>query len=203
MLNGSSKSPDTKKASTDGRRSTRGKSSAARSESPTKKTPGRKIATPRKPRKGRGKSAEPDTAVNGEVEKQETVKVEVETQRLPSPDGDEEIERTKVNVEMPASHPDLELPDNAEEMLEKAREMVAEANSVGGARPKSPKGKRKAADALDAEDGEGSAQPVVKRAKKAELEIRKERIKRRALTGIVASLAIGAMIPNIIAAFGS
>ena len=177
-MNGAGRTPGKE----EGRRSTRG-GKGVRSESPSKKTPARKIATPRKARKGRGKSTEPD-AVNGE----ETVKVEVESESKPTLDGDEEVARTKVNIEMPASHPDLQLPQDAEGMLSQARETVAEAEKIGG--PSTAKGKRKAADMGD-EAGIESPMAPAKRAKTVELELRKERIRRKALTGIAASLAIG------------
>ena len=198
-MNGSSKSrsPEAKKAAADGRRSTRGatgRGSVARSESPTKKTPARKMATPRKPRNRtvRGGSAQPES-INGDLTKheEETVKVQVETEKLPSPDGEDEIEHTKVNIEMPAHSPDLELPNDAETMLEKAREMVEAANQVGGGRPTSPlKSKRKASE-MDPDDLDAPVGPVAKRARQTELELRKERIKRRALTGIATCVAIG------------
>ena len=188
QVNGASKTP----SKADGRRSTRG-GKGVRSESPTKKTPARKIATPRKSRaKGRGKSQDPD-AVNGE----ETVKVEVENESKPSPDGDEDIQRTKVNVEMPAGSPDLELPNDTEGMLAKAREMVAEAEKIGGA--SSSKGKRKA---VDIDEGDAGSPAPMKRAKTVELELRKERIKRRALTGIAATVAIGYVL-EYVEVFGS
>lgn len=183
LMNGTTRSPV---KAADGRRSTRGGNSV-RSESPTKKTPARKIATPRKARKGRGtKSPEPD-AVNGEG----TVKVEVENESKPTEDGDEEVEHTRINISMPTGHPDLELPQDAEGMLSKAREMVAEAEKISG--PSTAKGKRKAVDALD--DVEVGSPAPVKRVKTMELELRKERIRRRALTGIAASLAIGYVLP--------
>ena len=181
MVNGAGKSAKKSRAS----------KAAAGPESPTKKTP-RKVATPRKPRttKGRGKSTEPD-AVNGEAPN--TVKVEVETESKPNTRGDEEVETKKVFVHMPTDHPDLELPDDAEGMLAKAREMVAEAEKITGAASSTAKGKRKASELIDGDVPESPSAPV-KRARTVDLELRKERIKRRALTGIAASLAIGYVV---------
>lgn len=187
-----------------------------RSESPTKKTPARKIATPRKTRQPRGKSAGPES-VNGDAH--DNVKVEVETEIHPTSDGGEE-EQTKVTIDMPAGHPDLELPNDTEGMLAKAREMVREAERIGG--QSTSKGKRKAEEMLDDDDEVGLEGPgATKRIKQVELELRKEKLKLRALAGIGASLAIGyvccscyastfisltrysALVPSIMAAFGS
>jgi len=205
MVNGTGRSPE--KKSTEGRHSTRGRRSASvRSESPgtQSRTPGRPKATPRKPRKGRGTlsrleenaSVESDS-VNGDgklAPVQETVKIEVETSTKPSGFGDdEEFENTKVNVEMPVGHPDLPIPNDTEEMLKMARQMVAEAQQIGGPPMRKGKGKRKAEEMIDEDDEDGLEGPAVpaKRARKIEIELRKERIKRRALTGIAASLALG------------
>jgi hypothetical protein len=184
MVNGAGKSSKKSRAS-----------KAATAESPTKKTP-RKVATPRKPRttKGRGKSTEPD-AVNGEEPR--TVKVDVETESRPTTRGDEEVEKTKVNISMPSDHPDLELPQDAEGMLAKAREMVAEAEKIPSAAPSTAKGKRKAAELIEGDALESPSAPA-KRARTVDLELRKERIKRRALTGIAASLAIGYVFINFL-----
>jgi hypothetical protein len=181
MVNGAGKGAKKSRAS---------KAAAASAESPTKKTPARKIATPRKrTTKGRGKSTEPETqAMNGDASN--TVKVEVETESKPTADGDEEVEKTRVNIHMPTDHPDLELPGDAEGLLAKAREMVADAEKISGAAPSTAKGKRKASELLDGDAPESPTQPA-KRARTVDLELRKERIKRRALTGIAASLAIG------------
>ncbi|KAK4544404.1 hypothetical protein LTR36_004295 [Oleoguttula mirabilis] len=200
MVNGLGRSPE-KKTLTDGRHSTRGRRSASvRSESPAaqSRTPGRPKATPRKPRKGRGTLSRVDEAasfgsdsVNGDAKLQpvqETVKIEVQTTTRESDSGDEEVESTKVNVEMPIGHPELPIPNDTEEMLKVARQMVAEAQQIGG--PAMSKGKRKAVEMID--DDDELEEPVpAKKARKIEIALRKEKIKMRAMTGIAASLAVG------------
>ncbi|KJX94978.1 apses transcription factor like protein [Zymoseptoria brevis] len=192
---------------TKGKRSVRGANSRSmRSESPTKasKPTPRKIATPRKPRKGRGALASVDEtasvageSVNGE--NGESVRVEVETTTVPGVNGDEES--TKVNITMPANNPDLEIPHNAEEMLAKARQMVREAADMNGeTSTKSAKGKRKAEDMVDEDEAKRLSGPV-KKPHLGDVPARKQRIIQRAAIGMGASLAIGALIPSIIAAF--
>ncbi|KXL43582.1 hypothetical protein M433DRAFT_155660 [Acidomyces richmondensis BFW] len=230
MTNGVERSPE--KAAKGGRHSTRGKRAATRSispEAPTK-TPSRPIKTPRKPR-GRGRNATRDTAsvepesVNGDAAAvaaatttttmastastklesvAETVTVEVETTRSPQgDDADEAIENTKVSIEMPSGHPDLPIPDDAQELIREARRMVVEAEKLTG--PSAGKGKRKAEEMIDEDDEVGLDGPAdsSKRTRKMEIELRKERIRKRAVAGIAASLAIGALIPSIMAAFGA
>lgn len=212
-LNGDDKTPEKK---LEGRRSTRrGGSVSVRSESPTmeskSKTPARKIATPRA-RRGRGRPAlgsvdegrlshEPES-VNGDTYKheesssrptsrRETVKIEVQTTTTEVAGRDEEVERTKVNIEMPTDHPDLELPNDAESMLEKARQMVREANNINGSSA-ATKSKRKAEDMVEADDEIGLEGPSSRaKARRVEVELRKERIRRRAMAGIAATLFIG------------
>ena len=126
--------------------------------------------------------------------------MEIENASHPTANGEEEIEQTKVHIEMPAGHPELEVPDNAQDMLAQAREMVDEANRLNGTSTGTVKGKgkRKADEIAVDEDevaGAVAAGPETKRAKTVQLELRKERIKRRALTGIAASLAIGYVYP--------
>ncbi len=181
MPNGAGKTPAKKAAS---RKSVRGEKDAPPA-SPTKKTPARKTATPRRPRKSRGKSAEPEAVLNGE-----TAKVEVEAESKPSLIGGEEVEITKINIDMPAGSSVAGASKDGPAMLEKAREMVEEAAKVSGRG--TGKGKRKARELAD-DDEEGAASPASdsKRVKTVALELRRERIKRRALTGIAASLAIG------------
>lgn len=203
-VNGVSRTPD--KSTTKGGRGSR-RVRTLRSESPTKAaapTP-RKIATPRRPRKTRGATASVDetASIKEDIEaeinvgsKTETVKVEVESVTHPDANGEEQVESTKVNVSMPSDHPDLKIPDNAEDMMETARKMVQDAERIGG--PSGRKGKRKAEEMVEADDEAGLDGPSkpIKRARPVEIELRKEKIRRRAVTGIAASLAIGCVKNN-------
>lgn len=197
-VNGLGRSPE----KPDGRRSTRGRS--LRSASPMKKdTPSRKFATPRKPRKGRAAlkleeeaaaiAEEAAESINGELataterHSNESVRVEVENVMQPSPEGDE-IEKTKVKIEMPAGLPELELPTDAQAMLAQARAMVHEAEKINGTGSSKANGKRKAEEIE--EEGEALALRP-KRVKAVQTELHKEKIKRRAVTGIAAGLALG------------
>jgi hypothetical protein len=198
-VNGLGRSPE----KPDGRRSIRGRS--LRSASPMKKDAStRKFSTPRKTRKPRGTlkfeeeaaaiAEEAANSINGELatatarQSTENVKVEVETVMQPSPDGGEEIERTRVNIEMPAGLPELQLPNDAQEMLAQARAMVHEAEKINGT--SSAKSKRKAEEMAEDDDEELDLLPP-KRVKAVQTELRKEKIKRRAITGIAAGLAFG------------
>jgi hypothetical protein len=201
-VNGLGRSPE----KPDGRRSTRGTRSL-RSASPMKKeiqTPSRKFATPRKGRKSRATlkleeeaaaiAEEAAESINGELataterHSNENVRVEVENVMQPSPEGDEEIERTKVKIEMPAGLPELELPTDAQAMLAQARAMVHEAEKINGTGSSKANGKRKAEEIE--EEGEALALRP-KRVKAVQTELHKEKIKRRAVTGIAAGLALG------------
>ncbi|KAK4994828.1 hypothetical protein LTR66_005233, partial [Elasticomyces elasticus] len=185
---------------------TRGRS--LRSASPSKSTQSpRKYATPRRgrPRKplqstlsktmenasDTGASAGLDP-VNGEVNG--PVTVEVESTFQPSADG-EEVTSTTVKVELPTSHPDLPLPEDAQGMIEMAKRMVEEANKLDGKTVGSRKRKAEELEVDDEED-ELMVQPA-KRARVLETQLRKEKIKRRAMVGIAGALAFGAFLPTL------
>jgi len=207
-VNGTGRSPE--KRSLDGRRSTRGRTQ--RSESPSaggKKTPARKFATPRRPRKTRGglasvdehASAEPEALTVNGGDLPDTVQVKAETTTRPAETGDGEVEITKARVSMPSGHPDLPLPDDTQAMLETARRMVKEARKLEPS-TSNKKGKRKAEEMLEDDDddddeeaGDGpAARPMAKRARKMEVALRKETIKRKTYTGIFLGLAVGCVL---------
>ena len=124
--------------------------------------------------------------VNGNEEK-----VTVEVDSVVEVKGDVETTHTNVKVAMPAGSPDLPLPESTEEMIAKAKEMVEEARKLEG---ESSNGslKRKADELDDDEDDakDSELQPA-KRARLLEVELKKQRVRTRALIGGAATLAIG------------
>ncbi len=185
---------------------------ARRSASPSKiASPKKASATPRKPKtpkagstdshtKSASKSlqdslkeavtkAESDTSVpNGEPVVRVNVGSDVHV------NGNIETSHTHVEIEMPAGTPELPLPEDAEAMIAKAKEMVdAAVKAEAAAGPSKPKKlKRKAVEGADDEDKDASSEagPVVKKAK-VETDLKKEKIKTRTLIGISATLAVG------------
>lgn len=138
------------------------------------------------------------------VEEEPKVKIHVDQDVKVEDDGTE-VKHTKVELELPLTG-DLPSAEDAARMVEEAKEMVrAAAESVAaqssGSEP-TKKGKRKA-DEIEAgdenkENGETAVteQPKSKKVK-TEVELRKEKVKKRALIGISATLAVGALIPYV------
>ena len=117
----------------------------------------------------------------------------------PSPNGLDDVETTKVAVTMPAGNPELPLPEDTQQMLETARQMVEEATKLDGGA--SGKGKRKVDDMVEDDEDDiedGREMPLAKRARVVEVELRKERILRRSIMGVAGSLLVGYVCPVVV-----
>ena len=120
-------------------------------------------------------------------------KVVVSVQTDVEVNGDVETTHTNVQVKMPADSPELPLPETTEEMVAKAKEMVEEAVKMEGASSSKKAGKRKA-EILDADDDEAADDKIVQPAKKPkvlEQEVKKQKVRNRALVGVAATIALG------------
>ncbi|MCJ1312256.1 hypothetical protein MMC25_005930 [Agyrium rufum] len=124
-------------------------------------------------------------------------KVMVEVDSAVEINGDMETTHTTVKVEMPAGSPDLPLPEDTQAMIETAKEMVEEARKLEG--ESSSSGAKRKAEELDDSDsaGDEELQPA-KKARLLEQELKKQRVRTRAMFGIAATLAIGAIIPYVV-----
>lgn len=134
-------------------------------------------------------SVEPTPSIASESTKDDTIRVEVsETQEVVN---GVETTHTNVKVAMPADRPDLELPSTAEGMIEKAHEIAETTRKLQESKGKSLK--RKADDLEDEAVAapETIALQPVKKQRVLEDQLKKERVKARALIGITATLAIG------------
>ena len=182
-----------------------------RSASPTKSSSPKKATGSTRSRKSKADSTEPSTKTASKNLQQalkaaasedikpaapkasETVKgkadpvVKVNVESDVEVKGDVETTHTRVEVEMPAGLPELPLPEDTEAMIAEAKRMVEEATKSADAAGPSNGKKRKAEE--DKEEGEKDAAPA-KKAKVAS-ELRREKVKSRALIGISATLVLG------------
>ncbi|RPA74917.1 hypothetical protein BJ508DRAFT_28285 [Ascobolus immersus RN42] len=119
------------------------------------------------------------------------VKVEAETRE--ETDGDVIVKETNVKVALPAG---VELPESTEDMIAKAKEMVEAAKAIDG---DARVAKRKAEDIAmgDAESDDEDLDEEAKRAKRTKVQnqLRREKVKTRALIGLSATLVVGALLP--------
>ncbi|KAG9241675.1 hypothetical protein BJ878DRAFT_216250 [Calycina marina] len=115
--------------------------------------------------------------------------------------GDSEITHTHVEVEMPAGCSELPLPADTAAMLAKAREMVEAAVEAKNSRGSAVTRKRKVIEVEEAEEVASTAAAGPAKKVKVETELKKERVKTRALMGLTATLAIGATIQYVFGAF--
>lgn len=128
------------------------------------------------------------------VKSDPTIRVEVDEEV--ETNGDVEIRTTHVRVELPAEG-EFPTPENTEDMIAKAREMVAEAYKTDPSPNAAVSGKkRKVEDIATLDDGSGEEDEDmdprhVKRSRTVEEELKRERVKIRALIGLSTVLAIG------------
>ena len=139
-------------------------------------------------------SVEPES-VNGDHQPVKTptevVTVTVD-QEIAELDG-VETKETHVRVEMPAGHPDLPLPEDPQEIIETAKKMVEEANELEDKRLNAVKSLKRKADTVDEDDTESNKLEIqpVKKVKKLEDEVRKQKVKTRAFIGVATVTFLG------------
>ncbi|KAL2131410.1 hypothetical protein VTI74DRAFT_5143 [Chaetomium olivicolor] len=131
------------------------------------------------------------------VEEEPKIKVHVDQDVKVDADGDE-VKHTKVEVEVPILG-ELPSPEDAAKMVAEAKAMVeaavkADSESAVAIASASNKGKRKADEIAQDEEGkEGDAvEPPKAKKVKTEAEIRKDKIRKRAFFGLTATVAVGA-----------
>ncbi|TGO26951.1 hypothetical protein BPAE_0050g00400 [Botrytis paeoniae] len=140
---------------------------------------------------------EPTTEESSEEISEPKVRVKVDTDV--EVNGDIETTHTHVQVEMPAGTPDLPLPEDTEAMIAKAKEMVEAAVKQDAGIP--TRSKRKAEEYEEDDEEEEALDVGPAKKVKVAADLKKERVKTRALIGLSATLAIGAMIPYVFGAF--
>lgn len=150
---------------------------------------------------------EEEIPVSVSVRSDDTVKVDIETTTVPGADGGSPTESVRAVVNVPASHPDLAQPSDPQAYLDMAKESIVAAHKLTASR--TPGKKRKALEAFEDDesvsefpefDTVGSSAAVApievderpaKRQRITEIELRKEKIKKRATLGILTTMAMG------------
>ncbi|KAG9775629.1 DNA-binding domain of Mlu1-box binding protein MBP1, partial [Aureobasidium melanogenum] len=154
---------------------------------------------------------EDEIPVSVSVRSDDTVKVDIETTTVPGVNGASPTESVRAVVNVPASHPDLAQPSDPQAYLDMAKESIVAAHKLTASR--TPGKKRKAIEAFEDDesvsefpefDTVGSTAAVTpievderpaKRQRITEIELRKEKIKKRATLGILTTMAMVVAVP--------
>lgn len=127
------------------------------------------------------------------AKKEPTVKVEIDN--VHQTNGDVEVEKTRVKVEYPHDEAKfLPIPENTEDMMAKAKAMVEESRRLDGELPT----KKRKAEGDDSAEDDTIAPPQVKRSRVLEEQLKKEKIKTKALIGLSIGLTLTALIPHFL-----
>ena len=103
-----------------------------------------------------------------------------------------ETTHTNVEIKMPPGSPEMPLPESTEEMIAQAKEMVEAAAAMENATQATKKSGKRKADAVEDGETEGVTREIpAKRPKLLEQEVRKQKVRNRALVGVAASLVMG------------
>ena len=115
-------------------------------------------------------------------------RVKVEVEQSVDTIGNTETTHTNVTVEMPAGSPELPLPEDTEKMLETAKKMVEEAKVLESSPKISRKRKVDEVEPSDI-DAEMPLQPA-KKARVLEEQLKRQKVRTRAMVGLVATLTM-------------
>jgi len=138
-----------------------------------------------------------DAASVADSEQPNGEKVTLEVESNVQTKGEVETSTTNVRISMPEGSAEMPMPENPEEMIEKAKEMVEEAKKIDGESSKGKSKSKRKAEVLEDDDDDDEDQDADKEmqpAKKARLleqQIKKEKVRNRAIMGVAATLAIG------------
>jgi hypothetical protein len=151
---------------------------------------------------------EDELPITTSIRSNDTVKVDIETTLVPGINGGSPVESVRAVVSVPASHPDLTQPSDPQAYLDMAKESIVAAHKLTASR--TPGKKRKALEAFEDDDESVSVFPEfdtvgssaavapieiderpAKRQRYTEIELRKEKIKKRATLGILTTMAMG------------
>ena len=117
-------------------------------------------------------------------------KIKIDVQTNVEINGENETTTTDVKVEMPKEAAQLPLPENPTEMIEKATQMVEEARKKEQGSSSNSKRKAEELDDEDDEKNDGEEQPA-KRTRLLEQQVKKQKIRTRAMIGVTATLVVG------------